>query len=89
MLIVLGVAFWRALRACGVGLLPLGWFCLIYMVGAILSAQVGETLGQNQVIEWVAFNVLSFSCGFELVSHQWRRRARLIVAEATHAVASS
>ena len=74
MLVVVGVAFWRALRSCGVGLLPFGWFCLIYLVGAILSAEVGETLGQNQVIEWVVFNVMSFSCGLELAS---LKRSRL------------
>lgn len=74
MLVVVGVALWRALRFCGVGVLPFGWFCLIYLVGAILSAQVGETLGQNQVIDWLVLNVLSFSCGLELAS---LKRSRL------------
>jgi hypothetical protein len=68
LLVVVGVASWRALRLCGAGLLPLGWFCFVYFVGAILSGQVGESLGQNQAIIWVVFMVLLFSCGLALAS---------------------
>ena len=68
MLVIVIIALWRGLRCCRVGLLPLGWFSLMFFVGAVLAAQTMETLGQNQVIEWVAFNVLSFSCGLGLAS---------------------
>jgi O-antigen ligase len=68
MLVIIGIALWRGLRCCRAGILPLGWFSLMFFLGTILAAQVIHTLGQNQVIEWVVFNILMFSCGLALVS---------------------
>jgi exopolysaccharide production protein ExoQ len=62
------IALWRALRCCRVGIVPLGWFSLMFFVGAIVAAQTLDTMGQNQVIDWVLFNVLAFSCGIALSS---------------------
>jgi exopolysaccharide production protein ExoQ len=68
MMIIIGVALWRGLRCCKAGILPLGWFSLMFFLGALLAGQVELTLGQNQIIEWVMFNVLAFSCGLALPS---------------------
>jgi O-antigen ligase len=68
MSVIIFTALRRGLRCCAAGNLALGWFSLMFFVGAILSGLTMETLGQNQVIEWVAFNVLSFSCGLCLAS---------------------
>jgi exopolysaccharide production protein ExoQ len=67
-LAIIGIAFWRGLRCCMTGTLPLGWFSLMVFIGVILAGQTIETIGQNQVIEWVIFNVLSFSCEQSLAS---------------------
>lgn len=69
-LVIIVIALGRALWCCKTEIGPLGWFSLMFFVGAILAAQTGETIGRNQVIEWVAFNVLSFSCGLALASHR-------------------
>jgi O-antigen ligase len=65
---IIAIALWRGLRCCRMGILPLGWFSLIFFVGALVAALAIETLGQNQVIDWVVFNVLAFSCGLALLS---------------------
>lgn len=62
------IALWRGIRCCKSGILPLGWFSLMFFVGAVVAAQTLETLGQNQVIDWVVFNVLAFSCGLALTA---------------------
>ena len=66
--VIIFIALRRGLRCCTAGIRPLGWFAVMFVVGAIAAAQTMETLGQNQVIEWVIFNVLSFSCGLALAS---------------------
>jgi O-antigen ligase len=68
MLVIIGIALWRGVQCCRTGILPLGWFSLMFFLGAILAGQTIHTLGQNQVIEWVVFNILMFSCGLALVS---------------------
>jgi O-antigen ligase len=69
-LVIIAIALGRGLRCCKAGILPLGWFSLMFFAGAIMAALTMETLGQNQVIEWVVFNVLSFSCGIGLASRR-------------------
>jgi O-antigen ligase len=68
MLVIIVTALRRGLRCCTAGILPLGWFSLMFFVGAILAGQTMETLGENQLIEWLVFNVLIFSCGLGLAS---------------------
>jgi exopolysaccharide production protein ExoQ len=70
LVVIIFVALGRGLRCCNAGIRPLGWFSVMFIVGAILAAQTMETLGQNQVIEWVILNVLSFNCGLALASHR-------------------
>jgi exopolysaccharide production protein ExoQ len=69
---ILIVALRRGLRCCAAGIAPLGWFSLMFFVAAILVGQTETTLGQNQAIEWVIFNVLSLSCGLALASRRVR-----------------
>jgi exopolysaccharide production protein ExoQ len=75
MLVIIAIALGRGLWCCKTEIGPLGWFSLMFFVGAILAAQTLDTIGRNQVIEWVAFNVLSFSCGLALASRKgdWPR----------------
>jgi exopolysaccharide production protein ExoQ len=63
MLVIIVTGLRRGLQCCIAGILPLGWFSLLFFVGAILAGQTIETLGENQLIEWLVFNVLIFSCG--------------------------
>ncbi len=69
MLLIIGVALRRGFRCCAANILPLGFFSLMFFVGAILAGQTLDwTLGRHQVIEWLVFNVLNFSCGLNLAS---------------------
>lgn len=70
LLVVVVIALGRGLRCCKAGILPLGWFSLMFFVGAVMAGLTMETLGSNQNIAWVAFNVLSFSCGIGSASHR-------------------
>lgn len=74
-LMILGVALWRGGRCCRAGINPLGWFTLVFIIGAILAAQTIEALGRSQAIEWVVFNVLMFGCGLELAAEKENRLA--------------
>lgn len=78
MLVVVGGALRRGVRCCQEQILPLGWFSVIFVVGAVGAAQVIETLGQNQVVEWLLFNVLAFGCGIELVRSRAAKVSRLV-----------
>jgi exopolysaccharide production protein ExoQ len=68
MLIIVVIALGRGLWCFKSGLRCLGWFSLLFIVGAIVSGVTLETLGQNQNIAWVLFNILSFSCGLTVAS---------------------
>jgi O-antigen ligase len=74
-LIVLGIALWRALRCCLIGDDRLGAFSLIFFIPTILAGTIEITLAQNQNMEWLLFNVLSFSCGLELAKLRATRSA--------------
>jgi O-antigen ligase len=54
----------RAVRCLTRGNSTLGFFSIMFVCGIIMAGLTTETLGQNQVIEWLVFNVLLFSCGF-------------------------
>jgi len=74
LLMIIANAFWRALRCCMEGLLPLGLFALMFFIGTLIAGQTIETMGQNQSIEWITFNILAIACGQSLAS-RWRRRS--------------
>jgi exopolysaccharide production protein ExoQ len=66
LMVIVCVALWRAIRCCSEGIQPLGWFALMFFVGAIVAGQTEASLGQNQLAEWLMFNLLMFSCGLRL-----------------------
>ena len=61
--VLLVVALRRGARCFVSGQSTLGWFSMMFVVGSVMAGLTTETLGQNQVIEWVVFNALLFSCG--------------------------
>jgi exopolysaccharide production protein ExoQ len=63
MFVIIVVALRRSLLCMRTGFLFVGWCSLIFIMGAIVSGITVETLGQNQNIEWLVFNVLCFGCG--------------------------
>lgn len=67
-LMILVSALASGVRCCRAGIAPLGWFSVVFFVGAILAAQTVETLGRSQSIEWIVFNVLLFGCSMELAA---------------------
>jgi exopolysaccharide production protein ExoQ len=56
--LIIVCAFWRAVECLNVVPGPFGWFCILFYVGTLVSAQTEVTLGQNQEIDWLLFNVL-------------------------------
>ena len=81
LLTIVAVAWHRAQACCKRGILPLGWFSLVLIAGALLySAVATNALGQNQSIYWLLLNVFNFSCGLKLASlgrrGQYRDRLR-------------
>jgi O-antigen ligase len=73
-LLIVVIAFARAFK-CWLSVPgSLGFFSVIFFVGTLVAGQTEEVLGQNQVIEWVVFNLLMFSCGAALANRQLPRR---------------
>ena len=67
------VSLWRGARCLVAGQHTLGMLALVFFVGVIVSGISEPALAQNQSIEWVVFNALSFSCGLEIMRRQVRR----------------
>ena len=80
LLTIIAVACHRAQACCKRGLLPLGWFSLVFIAGALLYGVSETGLGQNQSIFWLLLIVFNFSCGLKLASLgrrvQYRNRLR-------------
>jgi exopolysaccharide production protein ExoQ len=76
LLTIIAVAWQRARACCRRGVLPLGWFSLMLIVGALFSSISEPGLGQNQEIYWLLLIVFSFSCGLHLAM-DWRDGAAL------------
>ena len=68
LILIICQGFWRAIRCCALGLLPFGLFSLVFFAGAIVAGQTTETLGTNQEIDWLVFNILSFLGGERLAA---------------------
>jgi O-antigen ligase len=66
-------AFRRAIKCALTIPGPQGFFYLLFLAGTVFAGFVMETLGQNQVIEWVIFNVLLFGCGEALLKAGLRK----------------
>ena len=60
------ISFWRAVRCLLAERYKYGMFSLVFFIGIIVSGLTESTLLQNQTIEWVMFNVLSFCCGRQI-----------------------
>ena len=80
LLTIIAVAWNRAQACCKRGILPLGWFSLVFIAGALLYGLSETGLGQNQSLFWLLLNVFNFSCGLKLASlgrrGQYRDRLR-------------
>src|ERR1035437_9699943 len=70
-----GSSLWRSVRCIMAGLHRLGILSLVFFLGVIISGVTETTLVQNQTIEWVVFNVLSFSCGLEIMRRRINQTA--------------
>jgi O-antigen ligase len=73
---IIAVAWQRAHACCRRKVLPLGWFSLMLIGGALLFSISETGLGQNQNLYWLLLNVFSFSCGLSLGSLCSRGRFR-------------
>ena len=62
------LAFWRGVRCCVVGLIPLGLFSIVFYIATIIAGQTVETIGINQEIDWLVFNILNFIAGERLAA---------------------
>ena len=67
---------WRVFSCCLKGILPLGYFALLFFMGSFVSGWSESMMGTNQSMEWNMFNILAFACGLYLTEHS-RRRVRL------------
>jgi exopolysaccharide production protein ExoQ len=72
MVLVLLAGLGRAIWCYKAGLAILGGFTLVFIVGSLAAGLTVETLGQNQNIGWVLFNVLIFGCGLSQATIRYR-----------------
>ena len=69
-LIFIAVSLWRSVRCLMAGHHKLGMLSVVFFLGVIISGATESTFAQNQDIEWVVFNVLSFACGLQIMRQQ-------------------
>jgi O-antigen ligase len=86
LLLTIIIRAWQRARACcRREVLPLGWFSLMLILGALLFSISETGLGQNQQIYWLLLNVFNFSCGLSLAclrgrgqfARKYRRRKKV------------
>lgn len=63
MIFFIFVALRQGARCFVKGRNSLGYFTIMFVISALMAGITTGTLGQNQVIEWLVFNALVFSCG--------------------------
>lgn len=73
---IIGTALWRGLRCCLTGVLPLGFFSLVYFIGVTLTGFTESSIGTHRAPSWLVFVLLTFACGQSLSEMQGKRRAR-------------
>ena len=66
LLTIIAIAWQRARACCRRGVLPLGWFSLVFIVGALLFSISESDLSRNFSTYWLILNVFNFSCGLSL-----------------------
>jgi O-antigen ligase len=75
-LVVVGTAIWRGLRCCSTGVLPLGFFSLMFFIGVTLNSFSEAVIGSYQTVGWLVFIMLTFACGQRLSQNQGKRLVR-------------
>jgi exopolysaccharide production protein ExoQ len=73
---IIGTALWRGLRCCSAGVLPLGFFSLVYFIGVTLTGFSESSIGTHRAPSWLVFVLLTFACGQSLSLTQGKRLAR-------------
>ena len=68
LLTIIVITWRRALACCTRGVLPLGWFSLMLIGGALLVGISETGLNHHQNIYWLLLNIFNFSCGLKLAS---------------------
>jgi exopolysaccharide production protein ExoQ len=68
LLMIIAITWQRALACCRRGVLPLGWFSLVLIVGVLLFSITETGMGQSHSIYWLLLNVFNFSSGLSLAS---------------------
>lgn len=63
---LLVTALRRGIECCLKDSPRLGWFTLLFIAGSAASGITTESMGMNQVIDWLLFNTLLVSCGVSL-----------------------
>jgi exopolysaccharide production protein ExoQ len=56
----------RGVQCCRNGFPLLGWFTLMFVAGCAISGMTTESMGMNQVVDWLVFNALLMGCGISL-----------------------
>jgi exopolysaccharide production protein ExoQ len=75
MFIFIGAALWRGLRCCWMGVLPLGYFALVFFIESLLAGWSEAFLGDGGWI-WLVFTFLALACGQGLSRRQGSRPAK-------------
>jgi exopolysaccharide production protein ExoQ len=75
-------AIWNSIQCFLQGNVVLGWFSFMYFTTILFAGQTWDTLGLNQNVFWLMFNVLFLSCGTATLPRQGKSsevsgRARL------------
>jgi exopolysaccharide production protein ExoQ len=73
MILFLLTALWRALRCCFTGVVPLGYFSLVFIVATLIEGLAEAGMGGAQNPGWILFNLLAFACGQRLSSRRGQR----------------
>jgi exopolysaccharide production protein ExoQ len=66
--IVILTALRRGVQCCRHNSPVLGWFTVMFVAGCIVSGVTNESMGMNQVIDWLVFNALLVACGIAIQS---------------------
>lgn len=77
-LAIVVVAFWRSIKCCSKGLWLPGWFSFAFFAATVIGGVTEDTLGMNQNLYWLMFNVLFFGCGLKLLLGQGKAMGEAI-----------
>jgi O-antigen ligase len=69
-LTIVGSALSRGLRCCVNGIIPLGYFSLVFFLAQLMVATDEAILGEKQDTAWLMFVMLTLACGEALALKQ-------------------